>query len=82
MLSQWLVLALKAIFQVAAAKEGLGIRIVNEPFKASSVFLVEAGESRTRPETMLEWLKRLPDQLLSLPLIRQSKIRTGSLLWG
>jgi len=37
----------KPIFQVAAAREGSGIRIVNEPFAGSSVFLVEAGESRT-----------------------------------
>ncbi len=37
----------KPIFQVAACKEGSGIRIVNEPFLGSSVFVVEAGESRT-----------------------------------
>jgi len=41
---------------VAASKEGSGIRIVNEPFLGSSGFLVEAGESRTRPETTLERL--------------------------
>jgi site-specific DNA recombinase len=37
----------KPIFQVAASKEESGIRIVNEPFAGSSVFLVEAGESRS-----------------------------------
>jgi len=37
----------KRIFQVAASKEGSGIRIINEPYLGSSVFLVEAGESRT-----------------------------------
>ncbi len=37
----------KPVFQVAACKEGSGIRIVNEPYLGSSVFLVEAGESRT-----------------------------------
>jgi site-specific DNA recombinase len=37
----------KPIFQVAAAREGSGIRIINEPYLGSSVFLVEAGESRT-----------------------------------
>ncbi len=37
----------KPIFQVAACKEGSGICIVNEPFLGSSVFVVEAGESRT-----------------------------------
>jgi site-specific DNA recombinase len=37
----------KPIFQVAASKEGSGIRVVNEPYLGSSVFVVEAGESRT-----------------------------------
>ena len=37
----------KPVFQVAACKEGSGIHIVNEPFRGSSVFQVEAGESRT-----------------------------------
>ena len=37
----------KPIFQVAASREGSGIRIINEPYLGSSVFLVEAGESRT-----------------------------------
>jgi len=41
----------KPVFQVAASKEGSEIRIINEPIKGSSVFLVETGESRTpRPE--------------------------------
>jgi hypothetical protein len=34
----------KPVFQVAASKEGSGIRIVNEPYLGSSVFVVEAGE--------------------------------------
>ena len=46
----------KPIFQVAASKEGSGIRIVNEPYLGSSVFLVEAGESRPLPETKFERL--------------------------
>jgi site-specific DNA recombinase len=37
----------KPIFQVAASKEGTGIHIVNEPYLVSSVFVVEAGGSRT-----------------------------------
>ena len=37
----------KPIFQVAAAKEGPEIRIINEPIKGTSVFLVETGESWT-----------------------------------
>ena len=41
----------RPIFQVAASKEGSGIRITNEPpdleSGGSAVFLVEAGESRT-----------------------------------
>ncbi len=41
----------KPIFQVAASKEGPGIRIVNEPYLGSSVFVVEAGESRTPSPT-------------------------------
>ncbi len=41
----------KPVFQVAASHEGSDIRILNEPFEGSSVFLVETGESRTpRPE--------------------------------
>jgi site-specific DNA recombinase len=35
----------KPVFQVAAAKEGSEIRIINEPIKGTSVFLVETGES-------------------------------------
>jgi len=34
----------KPIFQVAVTKEGSDIRIINEPFQGSSVFLVETGE--------------------------------------
>ena len=34
----------KPIFQVAVAKEGSEIRIINEPTKGTSVFLVETGE--------------------------------------
>ena len=34
----------KPIFQVAVTKEGSDIRILNEPIKGSSVFLVETGE--------------------------------------
>jgi len=41
----------RPVFQVAASKEGSDIRIINEPIKGSSVFLVETGESRTpRPK--------------------------------
>ena len=41
----------KPVFQVAASRKGSDIRILNEPLKGSSVFLVETGESRTpRPE--------------------------------
>jgi hypothetical protein len=35
----------KPVFQVAVAKEGSEIRIINEPLQGSSVFLVETGES-------------------------------------
>ena len=37
----------KPVFRVVASKEGSEIRIINEPVKGSSVFLVETGESRT-----------------------------------
>jgi hypothetical protein len=41
----------KPVFQVAASREGSDIRILNEPFEGSSLFLVETGESRTpRPD--------------------------------
>ena len=41
----------KPIFQVAATKQNSEIRIINEPLKGTSVFLVETGENRTLPET-------------------------------
>ena len=41
----------KPVFQVAAAKEGSEIRIINEPIKGTSVFLVETGENITARET-------------------------------
>ena len=40
----------KPVFQVAVAKEGSEIRIINEPIKGTSVFLVETGERRTLRE--------------------------------
>jgi len=41
----------KPVFQVAASREGSDIRIINEPYQGSSLFLVETGESRTpRPK--------------------------------
>lgn len=46
----------KLVFQVAASRKGSNIRILNEPLGGSSVFLVEAGESRTQPETTLKRL--------------------------
>jgi len=46
----------KPVFQVAASREGSDIRIINEPLEGSSLFLVETGESRTPPETILDFL--------------------------
>jgi len=41
----------RPVFQVAASRDGSEIRIINEPYQGSSLFLVETGESRTpRPE--------------------------------
>jgi len=37
----------RPIFWVAATRQGSNVRIVNEPFDGSSVFQVEAGESRS-----------------------------------
>lgn len=37
----------KPIFQVAVTREGSDIRVINEPFKGSSVFLVEKGGDST-----------------------------------
>jgi len=37
----------KPILQVAASREKSDIRILNEPFKGSSVFLVETGKARS-----------------------------------
>ena len=49
----------KPIFQVAASRAGSEIRIINEPFKGSPVFLVETGEAPSRPETRYieRWVK-------------------------
>ena len=51
----------RPIFQVAISREDSDIRLINEPLdvqsKGSAVFLVETGESRTRPETRFDWLK-------------------------
>jgi site-specific DNA recombinase len=41
----------KPVFQVAASREGSGIRIINEPLEGSSVFLVETGETPSLSET-------------------------------
>ena len=43
----------KPVFQVAASRDSSDICIINEPFNGSSLFLVETGESRTPPETIL-----------------------------
>lgn len=43
----------KPIFQVAVTKQGNDIRILNEPYQGSSVFLVETGEAWSTPETRL-----------------------------
>jgi site-specific DNA recombinase len=63
----------KPIFQVAASKEGSGIRIVNEPYLGSSVFVVEAGESWPLPETtfamLLEWLTDEDDRFVGSSLV-------------
>jgi hypothetical protein len=62
-------LPFKPVFQVAASREGTGIRIINEPYLGSSVFVVEAGESRTPPETnldrLLNWLKTGQSSLIA-----------------
>jgi site-specific DNA recombinase len=43
----------KPVFQVAASKKDSNIRTLNEPLEGSSAFLVETGDGRTIPETML-----------------------------
>ena len=43
----------KPVFQVAASREGSDIRIANEPYEGSSLFLVETGETTSPPETIL-----------------------------
>ena len=59
----------KPVFQVAASKEASAIRIINEPYLGSSVFLVEAGESRTprpTPDDIPVLVGRMLDQLVGL----------------
>jgi site-specific DNA recombinase len=48
----------KPAFQVAVAKQDSEIRILNEPLKGTSVFLMETGESQSLPETryIVKWL--------------------------
>jgi site-specific DNA recombinase len=41
------------VFRVAASKDGSEVRIINEPLKDSSLFLVETGENQSLPETTL-----------------------------
>jgi hypothetical protein len=59
----WQQTAFRPFFQVAASKADAEIKIVNEPLdmlpKGSSVFLMEAGEALSLPETPFEWLNRL-----------------------
>ena len=43
------------VFQVAASRNNADIRIINEPYKGSSLFLVEAGESRTPRPKRTAW---------------------------
>jgi hypothetical protein len=45
-----------SVFQVAAAKEGSDIRIINEPLQGSSVFLVETGEESALSSLRVELL--------------------------
>jgi site-specific DNA recombinase len=43
----------RPIFQVAVSKKGSAIRIINEPLKGSSVFMVETGEAPSLARTRL-----------------------------
>jgi site-specific DNA recombinase len=43
----------KPVFQVAASREGSDIRIINEPYNNSSIFLVGFGRRETIPEMTL-----------------------------
>jgi site-specific DNA recombinase len=43
--------AFKPVFQVAISKKNANIRILNEPLKGSSVFMVETGEASSPSET-------------------------------
>jgi site-specific DNA recombinase len=56
----------KPIFQVAVTKEGSDIRIINEPLKGTSVFLVETGERQTLRETrnFAKWLNGHLDSVI------------------
>jgi site-specific DNA recombinase len=44
----------RPVFQVAASREKSSIRIINEPLKDSSLFLVETGETLSLPEYIAE----------------------------
>ena len=46
----------RPVFQVAATREGSDVHILNEPLEGSAVFLVETGESRSLPETILAFV--------------------------
>ena len=59
----------RPIFQVAATRAGSKIHIINEPLKGSTVFLVEAGESRTPPETIFDWLSNFARIPIRVPVI-------------
>jgi hypothetical protein len=53
----------RSIFQVAANRADAEVRITNEPLgmppRGRSVFQVEAGETRSLPQTQFAWLKSL-----------------------
>ena len=68
----------RPVFQVAASRQGSDIRIVNEPYKGSPVFLVETGESRTPPETRVGWLESfLMDRSFPAELTPKQSTKTG-----
>jgi len=57
---------------VAASKADAETKIANEPLdmlpKGSSVFLVEAGETLSLPETQFLWLRRLIESQVPMNL--------------
>jgi len=62
----------RPVSQVAASRAGSDIRILSEPPNGSGVFLVEAGETLSLPETRFGWLNGLIESQVPMERLGES----------